>query len=575
MEGLMPARNCNTASVFIAEIIVALNRAFRVTPRGLQWPAVLRLCLIVLLFAGLSPRRIAAQSSDTPTHASSSEVQELRQEVRELREDVKRMHAMLEEKRTTETASAAPAPVAATSWPAAQPAVQPAPVDQLPSSARQGREGAASDTGLPQYTGRSTDPQVAMATKAHGGDLSGNGNLLRTDRVTVGGYGDFQFRTPALNERADGGGTSTFQSTRFVLGIAAVLSQKQNITFNSEIEYELGTSEIDVEQAFISWRTRPEFDFRAGIIVPPIGRFNTYHDSNINILTLRPLINQYIVPTAYRDAGIGVRGVFGLPHEMKLSYEADVVNGFQALNADGEPTPFSRLVGQSSAAEPGLIAFQASRNSKAVAGRIGFSPILGLEFGLSTYALTFTARDDPRKSATIVFLDASYQHGPFILNGEYGRSNIVGAGIARQSPVPPPFNINDPLSIAALGNYVAQTTPGQDGFYVESGYKFFHALFRNREKFDEGAYIMPVVRFETIRRDRTLSDFYLNEGRATLGVNLAPSPSVIFKLDYVINHTFGKVPPPGAINGGEFGIDPIPFRDYGKNGFTGSVAYVF
>src|SRR5262249_20639546 len=160
---------------------------------------------------------------------------------------------------------------------------------------------------------------------------------------------------------------------------------KQNITFNSEIEYELGTSEIDVEQAFISWRARPEFDFRGGIIVPPIGRFNTYHDSNLNITTLRPLINQFIVPTAYRDAGLGVRGVARLPREMKLSYEADVLNGMQALNADGEATPFSRLLGQSSAAEPGLIALQATRNGKAVAGRVGFSPILGLEFGLSTY----------------------------------------------------------------------------------------------------------------------------------------------------------------------------------------------
>jgi hypothetical protein len=125
---------------------------------------------------------------------------------------------------------------------------------------------------------------------------------------------------------------------------------------------------------------KPELDFRAGIIVPPIGRFNTFHDSNLNILTLRPLINQYIVPTAYRDAGVGVRGVFRLPHEMKLSYEADVVNGFQAANDDGEATPFSRIYGQSSAAEPVSIAFQATRNSKAVAGRIGFSPILGLVF---------------------------------------------------------------------------------------------------------------------------------------------------------------------------------------------------
>jgi hypothetical protein len=430
--------------------------------------------------------------------------------------------------------------------------------------------------GLPEYTGRSTDPHVAIATKAHGGDLSGAGNLLRTDRVVVGGYGDFQFRTPSLSERADGGGTSTFQSTRFVLGVAAVLSKQQNITFNSEIEYELGTSEIDVEQAFISWRVRPEFDFRAGIIVPPLGRFNTYHDSNINITTLRPLINQFIVPTAYRDAGIGARGVLRLPGEMKLSYEADVVNGMQAHNADGEDTPFSRLLGQSSAAEPGLIALQATRNSKAVAGRVGFSPILGLEFGLSGYGGTFTDQLAPKKSATIVFFDASYQHGPFVLNGEYGRSNIVGAGIARQSPAPPFVNPNDPLSIAALSDYVAQTSPGQDGFYVETGYKFFRGLFHNPDKFDEGAYVMPVVRVETVRRDRTLSDFYLNQARTTVGLNIAPSPFVIFKFNYIFNHPFGTTPNvAGPIGGPDFGNNPIPHLDYGKNGFTGSVAYVF
>ena len=115
---------------------------------------------------------------------------------------------------------------------------------------------------------------------------------------------------------------------------------------------------------------------------------------------------------------------------MKLFYEADVLNGMQAKNADGEATPFSRLLGQSSAAEPGLIAFQATRNSKAVDGRIGFSPFLGLEFGVSSYAGKFTNAGDPKKSATIVMFDAAYQHGPFVLNGEYGRSNIVGKPLA-------------------------------------------------------------------------------------------------------------------------------------------------
>lgn len=546
----MPARNCCAASVFVTEKNETCKGSFGAKAR-LAWALA---AALLLVFAAAFVPSAAAQERTGPATAQASEVEQLRKEVNELREDLKRLHAMLEEKAKTGETAAAP----------------------TPSGAETARQAAREEKGLPLYTGRSDDPQVAMATKAHGGDLSGAGNLLRTDRVTVGGYGDFQFRTPGLNERADGGGTSTFQSTRFVLGVAAVLSQKQNITFNSEIEYELGTSEIDVEQAFISWRARPEFDFRAGIIVPPLGRFNTYHDSNLNIATLRPLINQFIVPTAYRDAGLGIRGIVRLPREMKMSYEADVVNGFQAFNADGQATPFSRLLGQSSAAEPGLIALQASRNSKAVAGRIGFSPKLGLEFGVSTYAGTFTNQDDPKKSATIVMFDAAYQRGPFVLNGEYGRSNIVGAGIPRRSPAPPAVNPNDPPSVAALGDFVAQTSPGQDGFYIESGYKFFRGIFRNREKFDEGAYVMPVLRYEIVRRDRTLSDFYLNQSRTTFGFNIAPAPGVIFKLNYIYNNAFGAVPKlPGGIGGGEFGVDPLPYRDYGKSGFTGSVAYVF
>src|SRR5439155_23788063 len=163
--------------------------------------------------------------------------------------------------------------------------------------------------------------RLAIATKAQGGDLSGAGNLLRTDRLTIGGYGDFQFRQSAINERADGGGTPTFQNTRLVLSIAAVLAEKQNIIFNSEIEYEFGSRELDVEEANVEWKARPEFGFRGGIIVPAIGRFNTFHDSYLNLTTIPRLFNQFIIPSAYRDAGVGIRGRFKLPHKMKFSYE--------------------------------------------------------------------------------------------------------------------------------------------------------------------------------------------------------------------------------------------------------------
>jgi len=144
-----------------------------------------------------------------------------------------------------------------------------------------------------------------MATKAYGGDLSGAGNLFAHGSSDRRGYGDFQFRTPTFSERADGGGTSTFQSTRLVLVLEQCCHKNKTSCFNSEIEYELGSHEM------ISSRLhRCEFGRSSvsggGLIVPALGRFNTYHDSNLNITTLRPLLNQFIVPTAYRDAGIGV-----------------------------------------------------------------------------------------------------------------------------------------------------------------------------------------------------------------------------------------------------------------------------
>lgn len=498
---------------------------------------------LIILFASAVP--ILAQSVNQAA-PQQTEVEELRDEVKQLRGEIDRLRAAVEKS-----------------------AVQP-----LPSTTDTLSSGQPEPKGAPQSTAAPDNPRVAVATKAQGGDLSGTGTLLRTDRITIGGYGDFQFRQSSISERADGGGTPTFQNTRLVLGIAAVLAEKQNIVFNSEIEYEFGSREIDVEQAYVEWRMRPEFAFRGGIIVPALGRFNTFHDSYLNLTTIRPLINQFIVPSAYRDTGIGIRGRIQLPHKMKFSYEADLVNGMQGTNADDEPTPFSRLLGQSSAAEPGTIAFQDPNRSKAIVARIGLSPFKGFEFGTSLYNGRFNKSSEAPQSATIFFFDASYHRGSLAINGEYGRSNIVGGGIPRRSLTPPVSNPNDPTTVEELAEFVAERSPGQDGFYIEGAYQLRPRFVS--KSFDESGYIAPVVRYEAVRLDRTIPSFYLNRSRTTIGLNVAPSSTVIFKLDYLFNHTFGPVPRvPAGIGGALFGVSPLPHLDYGRNGFTGSIAYVF
>ena len=499
---------------------------------------------------------------------SATEVEQLRNEVNQLRAQIERLRSLVESALNQQGTSTPPITPIDAALPVAANNQE---KERVTEAAQQNKSKA--DKNDPQSTARPEKAGVALASKAQGGDLSGAGNLLRTDRITIGGYGDFQFRESSINERADGGGTPTFQNTRMVLGIAAVLAEKQNIVFNSELEYEFGSREIDIEQAYVEWRMRPEFAFRGGIIVPAIGRFNTFHDSYLNLTTIRPLINQFIIPTAYRDAGIGVRGRLRLPHKMRLSYEADLVNGVLSKNADGESTPFSRLLGQSSASEPGLFAFQAQNGRKAFVSRIGLSPINGLELGASVYNGRFTALDEPQQSATVIFFDGSYHRGALAINGEYGRSNIVG-GIPRQSPAPPAVNPANPESVSALAEFVAERSPGQDGFYTEGIYRFSPRLFR--EWFDDGGYIAPVLRYEVVRLDRTIPNFYLNRSRTTLGLNLAPSSTVIFKLNYLFNHTFGPVPDvPAVVGGALFGESPLPHRGYGRNGFVGSIAYVF
>lgn len=534
------------------------------------------LCLTPALAQSPAARpTVAATSGDPSAAASRAEVDALRDEVRALREQLAEMRELIR----SSGASATTAPTA--------------PVPAVESTATTEAQ-TAPEKGAPQTTAAPHDPRIAISPKSQGGDLSGAGNLLRTDRLTIGGYGDFQMRTTGINEKGEGGATPTFTNPRLVLSVAAVLAEKQNIVFNSEIEYEFGGKEVEVEQAYVEWRARPEFAFRGGIFTPSIGRFNVYHDSNVNITTLRPLINQFIVPTAYSDTGLGARGRFSLPAGMKLSYEVDVVNGLggdvfipdeegeeiskrlahltkrdeseeeEEGGEPGEAPTFSRLGGQAEAHEG--LAFQDVNSNKAFIGRLALSPVRGLEIGGSYYTGQTSPTGEPKRTLRMFFLDGSFNRGGLTINGEYARSTHRGAGIAEASS--PFVDPNDEESLEELAEFVASPSPGQDGFYVEGTYRFAPKAFR--EHLDDGAYIAPVFRFEGLRMDRTLSDFYLNRNRTTIGINFAPSSTVIFKANYLFNHTFGDVP---SFDEGDIVL--LPFPDYGRSGFAGSIAYVF
>ena len=112
------------------------------------------------------------------------------------------------------------------------------------------------------------------------------GNPSGSSHVTLGGYVDMEYRDLNNSE-------STFRQHRLILNVGAQF--KERIRFNSEIEYEYGGSdsaagdgEIKVEQAYMDYLINDQINLRAGAILAPFGRYNLYHDSDLQDLTDRP-----------------------------------------------------------------------------------------------------------------------------------------------------------------------------------------------------------------------------------------------------------------------------------------------
>ena len=107
----------------------------------------------------------------------------------------------------------------------------------------------------------------------------------------------------------------TFDQHRFIPFIHASVSDRIHVT--AEIEFEHGglvkgtgesDGEVKLEFATIDISFAEYLNYRGGVILSPLGRFNLIHDSPLNDLTNRPLVDQQIIPTTLSEAGMGLFG---------------------------------------------------------------------------------------------------------------------------------------------------------------------------------------------------------------------------------------------------------------------------
>ncbi len=129
--------------------------------------------------------------------------------------------------------------------------------------------------------------------------------ITSVGRTAIGGY--VEGNTNWFKEDGVGEGFS-MELRRFNIFLFSTISPR--IRLISELEFEHGTEEIELETALIDFRVAPSLVLRGGILLPPIGFFNQNHDSPKWNFVERPLVSTEIIPSTLSEVGFGVFGKF-------------------------------------------------------------------------------------------------------------------------------------------------------------------------------------------------------------------------------------------------------------------------
>ncbi|MES2778638.1 MAG: hypothetical protein V4651_01955 [Bacteroidota bacterium] len=140
--------------------------------------------------------------------------------------------------------------------------------------------------------------------------------------VAIGGYLEANTQYMQTDGITDG---FSFQMRRMTLFLSSTIAKK--IKFFSEIEFEDGTKEINIEFAAIDMEFHPLLNLRGGIILNPIGAFNQNHDGPRWDFIDRPISATTILPATLSNVGFGLHGKY-FTGKWVLGYEAYLSNGF-------------------------------------------------------------------------------------------------------------------------------------------------------------------------------------------------------------------------------------------------------
>lgn len=327
--------------------------------------------------------------------------------------------------------------------------------------------------------------------------------LTKLGRNTyLGGYMDFKY-VERNNEN------DFFDQQRLIPFIYSDVSDR--VKFATEIEFEhagpqnnRGDGEVKVEFATLDYHIEEWLNFRGGLILSPLGKLNLVHDTPIQDLTDRPLVNTFIIPTTLSEAGLGFYGTIepkSEESEWQVTYEAYLVNGFQGLQENPVTARFNDTTGLRGGR--GSQRLDINDNGAGV-GRVAYSPFLGLEVGASAHVGPYD--QDGELLLAITALDLTWQHGPWEFLFEGAFADLAQNDLSRSRGVPEEL----------IGYYAQVNYHWMPRWFLDT----FRTISREESTFTS------VIRWEQVELDDNDID------RLTLGLNYRYTEDTVFKLDY-------------------------------------------
>ncbi len=140
--------------------------------------------------------------------------------------------------------------------------------------------------------------------------------------VALGGYAEANYQYLQEDGISEG---HQFQMRRLTLFVSSSISKR--IKFLSEIEFEDGTKEINIEFASVDFEFAPLLNMRGGIVMNPIGAFNQNHDGPKWEFIDRPISATQMLPATWSNVGFGLFGKKSTK-DWVYAYEAYLTNGF-------------------------------------------------------------------------------------------------------------------------------------------------------------------------------------------------------------------------------------------------------